>query len=103
GATLYELLTLSPPFEKSDRGKLLRQIAFDEPTPPRKLDRSIPADLETIVLKAMDKDPESRYESAQHLADDLKAMVEHRPIQAKPPSLLDLAAKWSRRHVAAVW
>jgi eukaryotic-like serine/threonine-protein kinase len=98
GATLYELLTLSPAFDETDRAQLLRQIADAEPRPPRKVDRRIPAELETITLKAMAKVPEERYQSAQQLADDLRAFLEDRPIAAKPPSLVGRAAKWSRRH-----
>src|SRR5205823_5305258 len=52
GATLYELLTLQPAFDGRDRQELLRQVAFDEPVPPRRRDRSIPAELGAIVVKA---------------------------------------------------
>src|SRR6185503_11058326 len=55
GVTLYELLTLEPVFAGQDRVELLRQIAFDEPKPPRRIDPRIPPELETIVLKAMAK------------------------------------------------
>jgi len=72
GATLYELLTLSPAFAGDSRPELLRRILQEEPSPPRQLDRSIPPDLETIVLKAMAKAPGERYGSPQELADDLK-------------------------------
>lgn len=98
GATLYELLTLQPIFEETDRSELLKQIAFEEPIPLRKLDRRVPAELETIVLKATAKGPDDRYQSAQRLADDLRAFLENRPIEAKPPTILGLAQKWSRRH-----
>jgi serine/threonine protein kinase len=72
GATLYELLTLRPAFDGQDRQELLRQIAFEEPVAPRKLDRGIPTELETVVLKAMEKNPAQRYATAQELADDLQ-------------------------------
>ncbi len=100
GATLYELLTLQPAFGETDRSELLKQIAFQDPRPLRKLDGHMPAELETIVLKAMAKNPDDRYETAQQLAGDLQAFVEDRPIKAKPPTLLNRAAKWSRRHRA---
>lgn len=103
GATLYELLTLQPAFGETERSELLKQIAFDEPLAPGKLDRHVPPELETIVLKAMAKSLDERYQSAQALADDLQAFLEHRPIKAKPPLLTDRATKWSRRHVAVVW
>ena len=57
GATLYELLTLRPAFEGRDREELLRQIADEEPPPPRDLDPAVPAELETIVLKALAQGP----------------------------------------------
>jgi tetratricopeptide (TPR) repeat protein len=103
GATVYELLTLRPVFCGDDRQELLRQIAFEEPIRPRKLNRSIPAELETIVLKALEKRPQDRYATAQELADDLRRWLEDRPIQARRPSLVVRARKWARRHKAAVW
>jgi serine/threonine protein kinase/tetratricopeptide (TPR) repeat protein len=102
GATLYELLTLHPATPGSDRQELLRQIAFEEPVAPRKLERSIPVELETIVLKALEKNPAHRYATAQDLADDLRRWLEDRPIQARRPSLRQVAARWARRHRAAV-
>jgi serine/threonine protein kinase len=102
GATLYELLTLRPAFGGSDRQELLRQIAFEEPLAPRRLERSIPAELETIVLKAMAKSPTERYATAQELAADLCRFLEDKPIQARQPSLFQKARKWARRHHTAV-
>ena len=61
GLTLYELMTLRPAFETPDRLKLIEQIKNDEPARPRSLDGRIPRDLETIVLKAIEKDPKQRY------------------------------------------
>ena len=71
GATLYELVTLRPAVDGQDRQEVLRKIAQDEPTPPRRLNPAIPRELETILLKAMNKEPGSRYATAQELADDL--------------------------------
>lgn len=102
GATLYELLTLEPVFAGKDREELLRQIAFEEPRPPRQLNQAIPADLETIVLKAMAKRVEERYATAQELADDLHRFLDQMPIRARRPTLWEKAAKWSRRHRAMV-
>jgi eukaryotic-like serine/threonine-protein kinase len=97
GATLYELLTLRAAFDGDDRGTLLLRITQDEPAPPRKLNPTIPADLETIVGKAMAKSPAERYATAQALADDLRRFLDDKPIRAKRPSLLEKAAKWARR------
>ena len=85
--TLYELLTLRPAFGGRDREELLRQITQEEPRPPRRFNPAVPADLETIVLKAMAKEPVERYATAQELADDLRRFLEHRPILARRPTL----------------
>jgi serine/threonine protein kinase len=98
GVTLFELLTLMPAFAGSDRQELLRQIAFEEPRPPRRLNASIPAELETIVLKAMEKNATDRYATAQELADDLERFLNDEPIRAKRPSLALRLRKWARRH-----
>jgi serine/threonine protein kinase len=102
GATLYELVTLRPAFTGTDRQELLRQIAFEEPLAPRRVNRKVPAELETIVLKAMEKNPADRYATAQELANDLRRYLEDKPIQAKRPTLAQRAAKWARRHQGAV-
>src|SRR5207245_7941430 len=86
GVTLYELLTLEPVFNGRDRQELLRQIAFEEPCPPRRLNRAIPAELETIVLKALEKNPQERYASAGELADDLGHFLQDEPIRARRPT-----------------
>jgi tetratricopeptide (TPR) repeat protein len=102
GATLYELLTLEPVFGGTDRQELLRQIAFEEPRPLRRRSRAIPAELETIVLKAIEKNPADRYGTAKDFADDLRHFLDDEPIQARRPSLLLRARKWGRRHRAAL-
>jgi WD40 repeat protein len=102
GATLYELLTLRPPFPGEDRQELLRQIAFEEPVAPRRLARDVPAELETIVLKALERNPADRYATAQELADDLGRFVKDEPIRAQRPSVAQRARKWARRHRAIV-
>ncbi len=101
GATLYELLTLRPAVVGTDRQEVLRRIAFEEPLSPRRLNRHIPAELETVVLKSLEKAPQDRYAMAQELADDLRRWLDHRPVQARRPSWLRVAAKWTRRHRAA--
>jgi hypothetical protein len=103
GATLYELLTLQPAFPGTDRAELLRQIAFEEPKLPRRLNKAIPVELETIVLKAMEQDPAQRYATAQQLVDDLQRFLQDRPIQARRPTLQQRLAKWVRRHKGIAW
>jgi serine/threonine protein kinase len=98
GVTLYELLTLNPVFDGHDRQELLNQIANDEPRPPRSWDKSIPVELETIILKAIAKHPAERYASIHEMGDDLQRFMEDKPILARRPSLREKALKWSRRH-----
>jgi serine/threonine protein kinase/Tfp pilus assembly protein PilF len=98
GCTLYELLTGRPAVDAADRAEILRRIAFEEPTAPRKLDRVIPAELETITLKALAKEPAHRYATAGELADDLRRWLSDQTIKAKPPTFGQRAAKWGRRH-----
>jgi serine/threonine protein kinase/tetratricopeptide (TPR) repeat protein len=98
GATFYELLTLQPTFDGEDRQELLRQIAFEEPSRPRRLERGIPVELETIVLKALEKSPTDRYATAQEMADDLQRFLRDEPIRARRPPLWLQLRKWGRRH-----
>jgi serine/threonine protein kinase len=98
GATLYELATLEPIFPGQNRQELLHQIINDEPRVPRAVDRTVPVELETIVLKAVSKNPADRYASAGELASDLRRYLEHKPILARRPSPIERARKWSRRH-----
>ena len=98
GITLYELLTLRPAFDGRDHQELLRQIALDEPIKPRRANPLIPRDLETIVLKAMAKDPSSRYATAQELAADLKRFLDNRPILAHRPGPVERSLRWAIRH-----
>jgi hypothetical protein len=97
-ATLYELLTHQPVFAGHDRQELLRQIAFEEPAPPRRLNPAMPAELETVILKGLAKMPAERYASAGELADDLQRFLDDQPIRARRPSLAERTAKWARRH-----
>jgi serine/threonine protein kinase/tetratricopeptide (TPR) repeat protein len=98
GVTLYELLTFQPAFTGDDRQELLRQIAFEDPRKPRQINARAPQDLETIVLKSIEKSPADRYTSAQEFADDLRRFLDHQTIKAKRQNLLAVARKWVRRH-----
>jgi len=101
GVTLYELLTRRRPFDGETRDQLLHSICHDEPRPPRKWDASIPVDLETICLRAIEKEPGRRHASAALLAEDLRRFAEGRPILSRRTGPLEKAAKWVRRHKAA--
>lgn len=102
GATLYEMLSLAPIFSGSDRPTLLLQILNDDPRPLRQIDRAIPVELETIVLKATAKSPAERYATAGEMAADLRRYLDEIPILARRPTLVDRARKWMRRHPSFV-
>jgi tetratricopeptide (TPR) repeat protein len=102
GATLYELFTLEPAFPGDDPHLVIQDIARKEPVLPRRLNPALPRDLETVILKAMAKDPAARYATAQEMADDLERFLEDRPIEAKRPGPLRRASQWGRRHRALV-
>ncbi len=101
GATLYELLTLRPPFEGKTAAELARLIVGREPVPPRKDEPRVPRDLETIVLKAMSKRLEDRYETAQDLADDLIRFLRFEPVRARRISPVGRVWRLARRHPAS--
>jgi eukaryotic-like serine/threonine-protein kinase len=100
GLTLYELLTLRPAHETSDRVEAMRRLAEIAPRRPRDLDPSIPRDLETIVLKAIDPDPSRRYGSAAEMAEDLSRFDEGLPIVARRRSRRERVARWVGRNRA---
>jgi len=101
GATLYEWLTLSPPFPATTREQVISQIITSESLPPRARNRRVPVDLETICLKALDKEPARRYPSAADLRDDLTRFLNHTRIKAQRVGVLTSAVRTiSRRRLA---
>ncbi|MDX2132957.1 MAG: serine/threonine-protein kinase [Planctomycetota bacterium] len=100
GAVLYEMLTGRPPFLGDSPGDTERQLLYDDPTPARRLNGLVPADLDVISLKCLHKSPAARYASAQALADDLRRYLSGRPISARPTGLAERTAKWARRSPA---
>lgn len=103
GITLYELVALQPACAETDPRKLPEHVAQKEPIPLRKLDPSIPEDLETIIRKATEKNPEDRYSTAEALAADLQRFLDDKPIKAKDPNLFHRTLKWTRRHSDLAW
>src|SRR5262249_33976888 len=97
GLTLYEMLALRPAFDEVGRNQLVKQVLHDEPVRPRKLNRSVPRDLETVVLKAIARDPAHRYQSPAELAEDLKRFVEDRPVKARRISAAEQLWRCCRR------
>ena len=98
GITLYELLTLRPAFASSDRLRLIESICNTAPVPLRHCDPRIPRDLETIVLKACEREPVSRYQSASEMAEDLHCFLSDEPIQARRATIVEQAVRWVRRN-----
>jgi serine/threonine protein kinase len=98
GLTLYELATLRVAFDESDRHRLIRRILHEEPPSPRTIDHHIPRDLETIVVKAIVKEPHRRYASAGELAEDLRRFLSDRPILARRAGWKEHTWRWCRRN-----
>ncbi|MEO1523831.1 MAG: protein kinase [Planctomycetota bacterium] len=97
GLTLYELLALQPAFKELHRSQLIRAIAERDPVPPRKINSNVPKDLETIVLKAIEKEPAKRYASPSELERDLQRFLVGEPIKARAITNLERLHKWIRR------
>src|SRR5205085_11144514 len=100
GVILYELLAGRPPLDVETAGvpEALRRIRDEEPTRLGSIDRSLRGDPETIVAKAMDKDPRRRYAPAGELAADVQRWLTDEPIIPRPPSAAYQASKFVRRH-----
>jgi WD40 repeat protein/serine/threonine protein kinase len=98
GLTLYELLALCPAFNESDRNILIGLVTGETPPPPRQHNPTVPRDLETIVLKAIARDPAQRYATAADLAADLRRFIEDRPIRARRVGPVEQLWRWGRRN-----
>jgi tetratricopeptide (TPR) repeat protein/tRNA A-37 threonylcarbamoyl transferase component Bud32 len=97
GTVLFELLTGERPF-RGNVQMMMQQVVCDEPRNPRSLNNYVPTDLETICLKAIEKDTSRRYQTAQELADDLKRWLRSEPIRARRTGSFGRASRWCRRN-----
>jgi serine/threonine protein kinase len=88
GVTLYEMLTLAWPYEGRTSQELIKNIMIGEPRPPRRVNPRIPRDLNTVLMRALEKDPDHRYPRAAEFAADLRRFVRGQPVRARPASLL---------------
>jgi eukaryotic-like serine/threonine-protein kinase len=100
GVILYEVLTGRPPFQEDSVLQTLVLVRTQDPLPPSRLRGRLPRDLETICLKCLHKQPQSRYATALALAEDLRRFLAVEPIRARPASAWERAVKWSRRRPA---
>ncbi|MHC4605610.1 MAG: protein kinase domain-containing protein, partial [Planctomycetota bacterium] len=101
GVILYEMLTRKSPYEADSATSLYQQIMISEPTAPRRLDPAIPAELEAVCLKALDKEPSRRYADAEEMAEELGRYLQGLPVRARRPSPLYRLRKQVRRNRAA--
>src|SRR5262249_36049899 len=97
GAILYECLTGRPPFQGEDALDVWEQLQVRDPVPPRRLNRRVDRDLETVCLKCLRKGPGQRYHSAEALAHDLERWAAGRPVKARPVGLPERVARWAWR------
>jgi serine/threonine protein kinase len=98
GATLYHLLTGRAPFQAANVLGTMRQVLYDEPVPPKRLNSTIDADLETISLKCLQKEPGRRYQSADDFVADLERYLRGEPILARPIGRIERLNRWRRRN-----
>lgn len=102
GASLYELLAGKPPLTGATRIEVLTRILQEDPPALRKIQPSTPQDVETIVMKCLQKEPSRRYDSARALAEDLSRYLAGEPILARPADWKYLLLKKAKKHKAAV-
>jgi serine/threonine protein kinase len=98
GVTLYELLTLRPAFPGDNRQDPLQRIEAVDPPAARKIDAAVPRDLETILLRAVSKEPAARYDTAAQLAEDLQRFLDQKPINARRSGPTNQLWRWARRN-----
>jgi serine/threonine-protein kinase len=102
GATLYEVLGGRPPFDGNTLVDVLMKVVYEEPEPLRRLAPAVPVDLETIVMKCLEKDPARRYDTARGLAEDLRRFLDGEPVTARRAGAAYKLAKKMRKHRALV-
>lgn len=102
GAILYELLAGRPPFREENPLDVLLRVREADPLPPSHWNKRVPAELEQICLRCLEKEPERRYESAAAVADDLQRYLQREPLALPPLGLVHRARRWARREPGLV-
>ena len=102
GATLYELVTGQPVFAADTPHGVINQILNTDPLPPRQHQPKLSRDFETVLLKCLSKEASQRYGTAQEMAEDLRAIVEDRPIRAQRPHVVQRAQRWIKKNKRTV-
>jgi tetratricopeptide (TPR) repeat protein/predicted Ser/Thr protein kinase len=102
GATLYELITGRPPFSGANPYQTMAKVVNSDPLPPSRLVANLPKDVDTVVLKAMEKEPERRYATAGEFAEDLDRLLRDEPVRARPASFTHRLRRKLRRNRAVL-
>ena len=98
GVTLYECLTLMRPFDAPTREGLYQAIAFKDPLSPRSLNPAISSDVQVVLLKALEKDPDVRFQTAENFAEELRRIRSFEPITTRPVGPLRRHMRWIQRN-----
>jgi WD40 repeat protein/serine/threonine protein kinase len=98
GLTLYELVALRPAFNEPERNKLIKQMTTGEPERVGRMRKGMPRDLETIIQKAIEREPARRYQKVEELADDLRRFLDDQPVKARRISAAERLGRWARRN-----
>ena len=98
GSTLYEMLTGQPAFDADNVLGVLQKVVTADPAPPHKVNGKVHRDAATICLKAMEKAPDNRYQTAQEMADDIARFLAGEPIEARPVGAVERSVRQLQRH-----
>ena len=97
GLTLYEMAALRPAFDQAGRQALIRQVMEEEPARLRRISPDVPRDLETVIQKAIAREPAGRYATAAALAADLALFLDGKPVRARDTGVIERSWKWAKR------
>lgn len=103
GCVLYELVAMRRPFDGGSTESILHAVLSDEPRALTSIDAAVPRDLETVIARALEKDPAQRYQTAADLREDLRRFLDGEPIRSKPRSAWSRLLRWARRRPGAAF